>query len=160
MKVGKKKLKSYPALHVANSLIKLAIENKNPLTQISVLKLLYFANAAYLVVNKIPLIEEKFQAWRFGPVLEDLYRYYLKVYGAKPINNLLTLESEELDNDVEAQQVLKVIFDNYSNYSPFDLVALTHSRFGAWHKAYYKESFSVISDKDIIEEYKNIIEVE
>lgn len=154
-----KKLKSYPALYVANNLIKLAIEKNNPLTQISVLKLLYFANASYLVVNRIPLIQEKFQAWRFGPVLPDLYRYYLKAYGEKPINKLLTLENEELAKDEEAQQVLNVIFDTYYKVEPFELVDLTHKKFGAWYKAYYRKSFSYIKEEDIIEEYKSIVEV-
>ncbi len=153
MTFDSKKLKSYPALHVANSLIKLAIENKNPLTQISVLKLLYFANAAYLVVNKIPLIEEKFQAWAFGPVLEDLYKKYLKIYGANPIGNVLTNQKYEIDNDAEAQKAIKIIYDLYADTNPFKLVALTHMADGAWHKAYYNESFSYIKDEDILEEY-------
>ncbi len=93
-------INSYPALDIANTLISLAIINRRSLTQISILKLLYFMNGYYLVNNRIPLIKERFEACGFGPVLRNLYEDNLSIHGANPIIMPLTETiNNQLNND-------------------------------------------------------------
>jgi uncharacterized phage-associated protein len=150
---------SYPAMRVVNTLIKFAIEDNEPMTQIKILKLIYFANGVQLVLKKEKLITEDFTAWTYGPVIESVYNK-TKIYGAKPIESMFNhyepiLEQEDTD-------AFKSIYNTYmqlKHYEPFQLVNLTHKIGGAWDKAYDKCKYSVINAQDIIEEFKNYVKI-
>ena len=58
---------------VANWFIERGINEEYPLTHIEVQKLLYFAHGWMLGIHGEPLVEGNWEAWRYGPVLRDVY---------------------------------------------------------------------------------------
>jgi len=145
---------SYPALQIANEFIKLGIENNKPITQIHLLKFLYFANAAYLVFEGERLIEEDFLAWEFGPVIREVYAY-TRLYGANPIQEEIPPYKDNENIDELSIQYIQETYKIFSNKAPFDLVAITHAIGGAWYIVFNSGSMvEEIEDEDIIAEYK------
>ena len=57
------------------------------LTNLQLQKLLYLSHLLYLGENREPLILEHFQAWKFGPVLPQVYNR-VKVFKDRPVLNI------------------------------------------------------------------------
>src|ERR1700743_3270603 len=77
---------SYPASLIAYAFVVQGISEGNPITQMKLQKIVYFAQGVYLNLFNKPLVREAFQAWKFGPVVPDIYRIF-KFYGSKPITD-------------------------------------------------------------------------
>ena len=69
------------ALSVANELIRLSQESKKPLTPMQLIKMIYIAHGWMLGIYKRPLIHNRIEAWKYNPVIPDLYQS-LKRYGS------------------------------------------------------------------------------
>jgi uncharacterized phage-associated protein len=55
-----------------------------PVDPMSLEKLIYYAQAFYLVLKGEPLFPDEIQAWKLGPVIRGVYKKY-QVYGSDPI---------------------------------------------------------------------------
>ena len=56
-------------------------------TNLKLQKILYLAQMVHLGRNNgDPLIDEKFEAWMYGPVLPNLYKI-MKEFGGSPVRN-------------------------------------------------------------------------
>jgi uncharacterized phage-associated protein len=146
----------YNAIKIANKFIDLAIKANQPITQINVLKFLYFANAAYLVLYQQKLIKENFYAWKFGPVIPEVYEI-TKKYGSSPIKSPTDELDTSLEKDEKAIKCIEIIYETFKDKSPFQLVAITHRKGGAWDITNNREYRGLIKESDIITEYENII---
>lgn len=86
--------KGYSGLAIADYFIKKCLENGTPITNMSVLKMIYFAHGlAYPTLHR-KLIKDPFYAWGWGPVekkhtivLNNMLLILLKVYLVKQIKN-------------------------------------------------------------------------
>jgi uncharacterized phage-associated protein len=78
------RLGTYRAATVANYLLDLAEANGRKLTPLQLLKLVYISHGWSLGLRDKPLIHEAVEAWKYGPVIPDLY-HELKQYGSAPI---------------------------------------------------------------------------
>ena len=101
------------------------------ITHLKLQKILYYAQADYLVENKgIPLFEEPIEAWQYGPVVRSVYDKY-KQFGRNPISMLI--ESINLE-DEQKQQTEKTL--SYClGASATELVNSIHSE-DPWIDAY------------------------
>src|SRR5258708_40323860 len=65
----------FRALSVAKELVRLSFagDEKDPLTNLRLQKLLYYAQAWSLVLRESELFPEEIQAWRWGPVVPAVY---------------------------------------------------------------------------------------
>ena len=72
----------YRACAIANYFLERA--EREPITQMKVQKLVYFAHGWHLGITQKPLINEQVEAWPYGPVIPSLYQD-LKRWGADPI---------------------------------------------------------------------------
>jgi uncharacterized phage-associated protein len=75
---------AYPASVIAYAFVEKGIEEGQFVTQMKLQKMVYFAHGYHLAKYGEPLINEQFEAWKFGPVVEDIYQTY-KLYGSDPI---------------------------------------------------------------------------
>ena len=130
-------------LQAAKYLVYLSYEqNKGSLTPLKLQKLLYLAQGWSFVWDNKPLFKEKFEAWQYGPVNVDVYNHFHR-YGRGEIP---FSESVSSVNDSDAQSTLDAIWRDYSGYSAFALVDLTHSQ-EPWRRADFYHQ--VISTEDI-----------
>lgn len=133
----------YSSKTVANTFLAIAKEQGvTDLSPMKIQKLVYYAHAWYLAYMGEPLIADEIQAWKFGPVIPDVYHAF-KHYG----NNHITEPAPELSfiaetlfmqpktvppEDSDACTMILQVFNSYGKYTPIQLSNLTHSEGEPW----------------------------
>lgn len=138
----------YDAATVANRFIELAAGQERKLTPMQLIKLSYIAHGFSLAINKRPLLKEKVEAWRYGPVVPSLYRR-LKNYGGGPVSAPITLplsalRTEKLEDEDRA--LVDAVFDKYGKFTGIQLSHLTHRPGTPWAEAYVPDEYGIEMD--------------
>jgi uncharacterized phage-associated protein len=129
----------YDARVVANHLLALGADGGAPMTQLSLLKLIYFGHGWYLAHFDRPLVRDYFEAWKYGPVLRSV-REAFSEFGDRPINRFATKfdysrgESVNLPCALEVadSEFLRDILYSYGKNSAWQLSELTHEPGSPW----------------------------
>jgi uncharacterized phage-associated protein len=139
----------YPAVAVANFFIEAALDDPevDPLTQMKLQKLVYIAHGWHLALRGKHLIKEPVEAWRFGPVVRDLYSR-AREYGSKPIESLLdgsrTRTEPELttipSSDRDSRDFLRRVWRSYKTFTAVELSAMTHRENTPWYEIWEHQS--------------------
>lgn len=156
-------IKSMPAMSVANFVIQRALDEKTPISNLHLQKILYYLQAFYLVQTEgsAPIIDANFSRWPYGPIIKEVY-YAYNQFGAAFITEISQgeqdifseVQSEELpqmsksdlgEYEVEVIQFLKRLFIR----TPWDLVELTHSQ-SIWSD--YEDEIKTFSAPDYTNE--------
>lgn len=128
----------YTGRAVANSLIGISLDRREPLTQLKLQKLIYIAHGRCLYETGIPLVNEPLRAWVWGPVIVSVYAD-LRGSGKRPLRGpifsfpeyeftLSTVPSE----DTQTINLLKRVWTVFSGYSAQHLSELTHKQGSPW----------------------------
>lgn len=134
---------------IANKFLELGDKDKNALTPMQLLKLVYIAHGWMLGLYKRPLISEKVEAWQYGPVIPELY-HSIKQYRSSPVKKIdIHISTSEIDKD--GSDIIKQVYDKYANFSGPQLSMLTHAKNTPWYKT-WNSRVSTISN-DLIEDY-------
>jgi len=142
---------------VARYFIKKGKDGHIVITHLKLQKLVYYAQALYLVIYRQPLFSNKIEAWVHGPVCPDLYRNYKYNSWDSLIFNE-KYDNSEFDGLGEAEKdVLDKIFVAYGRLSGGQLEILTHND-EPWKTARvglkpWENSNREISTKSIFEFY-------
>ena len=140
----------YTGLAIADYLIKKAISERKDITNMSVLKMIYFAQGFGFPELGRRLITDDFYAWQWGPVEIKTYKTFCK-YKSNPIKHISNRTNDEL-NDIESNPELVSFLDKIYkliDINPFVLSEKTHSPGGPWSKT---KAYDVIDIK-LIEDY-------
>jgi uncharacterized phage-associated protein len=136
----------YSAKAVANEFLELAKKDSKQLTPMQLQKLVYFAYGWYLAITGKRLINERVEAWEWGPVVPSLYSEF-KRFGSDPITDLareaafqgLTatlrpyrVKSGNNIEDGEALQIIRRVWEIYGKYSASQLSTMTHEPNSPW----------------------------
>jgi len=125
--------KIYSGLAIADYFIKKCLENSTPVTNMSILKMIYFAHGlAYPSLNR-KLIKDPFYAWTWGPVERNTYDQFKK-YGAQPIREVSGKTNRELAH-IEQDEDLKSFLDGLLPLAKIDSFVLSqksHEPGGPW----------------------------
>lgn len=105
----------------------------DPVTQLQLHKLLYFAQGWHLARFGEPLFQDEIEAWKFGPVVPYIYQKY-KHYGR---NGIMREGVPSAANNLTADEyaLLLDVAQEYMRYSAAGLVALTHEPGTPWSEA-------------------------
>jgi uncharacterized phage-associated protein len=152
----------YRAKTIALFFLELGEKDRIPISPMKLQKLIYFAHGWCLAITGQPLIEESIEAWRYGPVISNIY-YWFRKFGANPI------QLDEIDTDVEDWQrlakmkrdqetveLLTRVWDVYKGYDALELSEMTHLPTSPWELAREKISdlkFNVTIDDEQIKKY-------
>lgn len=130
-------------------------------------KLSYLCYADYLCESGKRLFKDRIYAFKYGPVVDSVYKKYKKC-GSLEINedNEIIEKQEELRLPSEsrilfAEDGVKKVFSinetlkKYGDLSASKLVKITHTKDSPWDKAYRKNNYDELLDKIIIENHKN-----
>ncbi|WP_413479866.1 Panacea domain-containing protein [Carnobacterium maltaromaticum] len=138
------------------------------MTHLKLQKLIYLIYADYLEEYGISLFKEPIVAYKYGPVIEEVYAMYKK-FGATKINDL-NGPKLKLDKLSFPPVLMKIIsykdsgqlidsitstLNKYSKLSPRELVDLTHVQGGPW-KRVYKPRYNMLIDDATIEKYHKL----
>ena len=109
---------------IANLLLRLAtnIEGSEPISHMKLQKLLYYEQGYHLAVFGSPLFEEEIEAWKYGPVVPEVYEIY-KGNGNKP----LYPQDGDVDINGEEYDLFYNVFNHFNRYSAYGLMEKTHN---------------------------------
>jgi uncharacterized phage-associated protein len=145
----------YSSRQVAKTMLDLAKDRKLSITNLTMQKLIYLAHGVSLVRYSQPLVNESFQAWRYGPVLEGLY-HDLKVFGSSAISadHVFIRDWPSIPHgDVEAIEAIDGVLAQCGQLSGVQLVNLTHDENGPWHNVYNENIQGIEIPQDKIQVY-------
>ncbi len=153
----------YPAIVVANEIIRLANVDRKDLTPMKLQKILYLAYGIFLKRMDERLIDERFEPWEYGPVVRSVYNTFKECgsgnitqpvedcYNQLPVSSLNMVDT--------ALWAIKDAWDNAKNLSAFTLSAWSHNKNSPWDKAFNSNPRPLyISDDDIKEYFDNFIQ--
>lgn len=142
---------------VANVLINEAHQAGKEIRILQLIKLAYISYGFYLGFgHKEKLFREEIQAWRYGPVVPDLYRK-VRHYRHSPITQ--QIEDSEPPLDAARVEFIKKVYAVYGKFSGSQLTYLTHQKGTPWHLMYAPETrFQIIPDDLIADYYKRFIQ--
>ena len=143
------------ALNVARYILYIAYTCGDCITNLKLQKLLYYAQAWYLVNYKEPLFCNDIKAWQYGPVVSEVYDEYKK-FANKPIEDKLA-NGKKIKLTCEQKEYLKEFCESFFKYSATELIAMIHSE-TPWIKAYNNRPGSVIS-LDEMEKYYSSLQI-
>lgn len=133
---------------IANFFIQKSFDTGQEITPMKVLKLVYLAHGWNLGLNNQPLINEAVQAWKYGPVVESVYREF-KNFGNQQITSLGTtldietfsIVSPKLSDEITVP-LLEKVWQVYGKYNGLYLSTLTHQSGTPWDIVWNKENGS------------------
>lgn len=116
------------ARQVADYLIRFSQDHGDPISNLKLQKLLYYAQAWHLALYNRPLFAEPIEAWIHGPAVHAVWSQFRGSW--KPIE----LRPRRPDLSKHVTDHLDEVMEVYGGLSAFDLERMTHSEF-PWRKA-------------------------
>lgn len=119
-----------------------------PASPLKLQKLLYICYERFYKKTGTFMFGEKFLAYDYGPVVEDVYNQYrgkreiLSINDAKTVYSIsdeavspITYRLSKVENGEEIKEVVKSTVSEYSDVSAWDMVDITHKEDTAWTHA-------------------------
>lgn len=143
---------AHDALEIANWFVKRAAREGRSLSIMHLLKLIYIAHGWYLEMRGRPLISNRIEAWRYGPVIPEVYNTFRP--GGIEVHAPAGGSHSDLDADTAA--FLNEIYEIYGNMSAFRLSDLTHVPGGPWDRVSRERGhYAEIPDELIRQHYRD-----
>lgn len=139
--------KMHSSIAVANKLIQLAKEENKTLTPMKLIKLVFLCHGWMLGLYGRHLIKDSIEAWRYGPVIPNLYSK-IKHFRSDPVT--LIDEYSEIFTP-EEEDLIKQVYHVYGNFDGIQLSALTHEKNSPWDLSWNTRKH--IISNDLIENY-------
>lgn len=129
----------YTAASVANAFLSRAFRDGKSISPMKIQKLLYITHGYSLVECDEPILDEVFEAWKFGPVLSSLF-HECKRYGSGAITQYLKdidpetseVSSAPVPDDPEINDIIEFVWKNYGGDTAISLSDWTHVKGGPW----------------------------
>ncbi len=122
----------------------------NDITPMKLLKLTYIAHGWMLALHDRPIFEEKVWAWKYGPVIPELYEK-VREYRRLPVSYDFFSDCHE-KLDIEQQDIVEQTLAIYGKFDAINLSARTHTKVTPWYKIWNENGKSVIPNS-LIKEY-------
>jgi uncharacterized phage-associated protein len=142
------------SINVAKIIIAGQYENGRLVTNLSLQKLLFYCHAYHLAFTDLPLIDENFEAWTYGPVAPSVYKYYLGKYTPIDVeefyaDNIQGLTTKNLN-------IISLVLSKYGDFSAVQLVNMTQQEL-PWQEQYNANKKAIIPNDKIRDFYKQFI---
>ena len=137
-------------------------------TPFQLIKLVFISHGRTLSVTDDPLIYDRIEAWKYGPVIPVLY-HELKMWEDRPVQNLSYCGTVPSENDkIDAnrselfsevltsfeKKIIDVTVSHYGDWSFENLQKLCHESGSPWDIHYNGKFGTEIPDATIMECYK------
>lgn len=143
------------ALTVGNSILDRAQQENKDITPMKLQKLIYCLYKEYYKSTGRSLFNERFEAWKYGPVLRSVYDAFKK-YGSNAIKDFFTSQDGNIyivnqTSSPSFKNAFEKVWRLYSDYDGIVLSAFTHRSNSAWRKAIDQRK-AYLLDSDIVSE--------
>jgi uncharacterized phage-associated protein len=146
----------YNCFDIAKKLLNLAKSDAIHMDTMKLLKLTYIAHGYNLGFKGKPLFENAVQAWKYGPVIPELY-HVTKRFGGKSVDPAIVELYSENELNENDDKFLTIIWNAYKKYNGLQLSSKTHEEGTPWDKVYNQVHYNVIDNTIIEEYYKELI---
>ena len=142
-----------------------------PYTHLGIQKMVYLCYADYLCKTNKKMFDDTFYAYDYGPVASSLYKVFKK-YERNEIRDIDSEKTIKINDNTEINACLaRVIFSKdgievanslieslkkYLNFTPSQLVSITHRQGSPWNKIYDKNKRNQIISDELIKKYHYI----
>lgn len=141
----------HDARAVANYFIERSLEADQPKTPLQILKLVYFSHAWLLGIHGRPLFKQRVEAWKFGPVVADVY-HALKQFGGSDIT--APIQSVQDDNWTKDEaDILRQVAEKYDSFTGNQLSHMTHWPESPWFTTRIERGLGAVIPEDAIRSY-------
>jgi len=118
---------TFPSKTIANNFLQWDFrDGAASITPMKLQKLVYMAHGWHLAVHDAPLIQEKFEAWPYGPVEDTLYHTFKQFR-----NSAINTYAKTWAGDKEVSYIVKA--DNQNFYDIFNAVTAKYGALSALH---------------------------
>lgn len=133
------------AIDVAKYMIIRAMKDEDPITNMKVQKLCYYALGVYSKLSSgRKLFEESVEAWQHGPVVREVYKEY-----ARRANGIIISEDySDLKLNEAEKKAVDMAYTYFSQYSAWRLREMTHAE-SPWKRNYEEGKKNIIPFDDI-----------
>lgn len=138
----------YNCFDIAEKLIELSKKDINPMTPMKLLKLTYIAHGYYLAFTDKPLFSNRIEAWRYGPVIPELY-HIIKLNDYSFVKGHVSVKKIAKDDN----DFLEAIYGAYGKFDGGQLSSKTHENGTPWHQVYTGEWCDKEISNDVIKDY-------
>ncbi|WP_035197793.1 Panacea domain-containing protein [Agrobacterium tumefaciens] len=136
----------YDARQIANWFVNRARRDGRTLSIMKLLKLVYIAHGWYLEMSGSPLIRNKIEAWKHGPVIPDVYR----AFRPQGIDVANAIPNFSPDFNAYVDNVLEQIYGIYGAIPAGRLSEMTHEPGGPWDTASKRFGYFAPITNDVI----------
>lgn len=148
------------SIAVARFLLGHGDQQEHYFSPMKIIKLVYIAHGWMLGIYSRPLIQEDVEAWKYGPVIRELYREVKGFRGRSIPRDKLALSENEKDFDIEEKSVMTQTVGIYGRYGAIRLSQLTHAPGTPWDIIYNEIGRDFVIPNDLIENhYWNLYEI-
>lgn len=145
----------YAAASLANAFLSRGFRDRKDIDPMKAQKLCYLAHGYALVDLPEPVLNELFEAWKFGPVLPSLY-HACKDAGGRPIRNYLMdydystekFSPATMPDDPAVNMIIDYVWQNYGDETGVSLSNWTHERNSPWFVV-TEGGTKIVKNKDI-----------
>lgn len=148
---------TYCLTNIANNFIRLS---GHQITPQKLVKLTYLAHGHYLAATRKPLFLELVEAWKYGPIIPELYE---KVKKKDTVANYLPLDYDENPDEPIDRWFLERIYNRYRDYDGIQLSITCSAEGTLWYTLWnsYLDSPNlrqgvIMPNKLIMYEFKNL----
>lgn len=148
----------YDVLTVADAILKIAKSKGKSLTPMQLVKLTYIAHGWSLALRDKDLFQNRIEAWRYGPVIPDLY-HATKRFGRNMIPLDLVGNLVDILVSDEDRVFLEDVVNKYGEFDGIALSYMTHKAGTPWTSVYYTSGQNAeIPDHLIAQHYKELLD--
>lgn len=151
----------HSAVDTAYKMLQEAKTKEIDLSNLQLQKLIYIAHGYLLGWKGKPLISDEIQAWKYGPVISDIYHKFKN-------NGKSKISSEGVDNlsfdpafSEDEEKCIRGVLDLFGKDSAESLISITHQDDTPWDKVWNSGGkhglFVAIPDEIIKNHYRDVV---
>ncbi|MGD9882424.1 MAG: Panacea domain-containing protein, partial [Reyranella sp.] len=99
-----------------------------------------------------PLIKEPIEAWRYGPVIRNLYAE-LRYFGNQPVTEELLQAFDDDSLDREEAHIVNEVFQKYGRASGIALSNWTHLAQSPWDQTWRSQGQNAVIPNELMASY-------
>lgn len=134
----------HDALTIAKYIVTKCTKENQPINNLQLQCILYFAQVDSLKRTKIPAFSDDIEAWKFGAAIPDVY-YNFCGFGALPI-----ISTYKTDYSLKGNFYLNKIIEEKREMNTWDMLKEIQDPGKAWGKIYEKRKKHEIIPNDLI----------
>ena len=150
--------KVHDVIAIADEFLRIAKGLDQVMSPMKLTKLIYIAHGWFLAIHDQRLIRNRIEAWKYGPVIPDLY-HATKSFGSNdiPLDRIGRSEESSVDSDI--RKFLERVYDVYGHLTAIQLSNLTHRKGTPWEQVFKPEFLGIeITNKLIKDYYKGLLD--